>query len=272
MTDLKGFLLKTLLDNGLYAKEKQKDFLSTEIKSDATLVTEIDLKVSDNINKVIKEYSILNNLDFSIIDEEKSPNLDNYLNSEYSWIIDPIDGTVNYSLNFPLWGVSIGLFKNMKPYAGGIYIPVLKILILTDNEKVYLYNFEDNNLEEYEPNNRNLSNNVGINYIVNMTNKSNKGFRITEGMVTIMNAAICNLYFTITGSSLATIQSVRLWDNAACFSIGNKLGYKAYNINNQKEIIQIDGSIIDTKFQHKENFVYCKEENKDKIFSILTAR
>ncbi len=41
--------------------------------------------------------------------------------SEYLWIIDPLDGTTNFSHNFPHFAVSIGLMKNNKPYLGVVY-------------------------------------------------------------------------------------------------------------------------------------------------------
>lgn len=44
-------------------------------------------------------------------------------NSEYSWAIDPLDGTMNYSRKMPCYCVSIGFLKNGKPEGGAIYIP-----------------------------------------------------------------------------------------------------------------------------------------------------
>ena len=43
--------------------------------------------------------------------------------SEYSWAIDPLDGTMNYSRKMPYYCVSIGFLKNNKPEGGAIYIP-----------------------------------------------------------------------------------------------------------------------------------------------------
>lgn len=43
--------------------------------------------------------------------------------NEYSWAIDPLDGTMNYSRNIPYYCVSIGYLKNDIPEGGAIYIP-----------------------------------------------------------------------------------------------------------------------------------------------------
>lgn len=44
--------------------------------------------------------------------------------SEYVWIIDPVDGTTNYSRHIPFFCVSIGIAKNGSPIVGVIYDPV----------------------------------------------------------------------------------------------------------------------------------------------------
>lgn len=47
-------------------------------------------------------------------------------NSEYFWIIDPLDGTSNFINHNPFFSVSIALLKNNQPYLGFIYAPYLK--------------------------------------------------------------------------------------------------------------------------------------------------
>src|SRR5436190_625647 len=43
--------------------------------------------------------------------------------SEYKWIIDPIDGTVNFASGIPLCCVSVGLEYNGKIILGAVYNP-----------------------------------------------------------------------------------------------------------------------------------------------------
>lgn len=42
-------------------------------------------------------------------------------NSEYHWIIDPLDGTTNFLHGLPLYGISVGLTRNDIPILGVIY-------------------------------------------------------------------------------------------------------------------------------------------------------
>jgi len=45
--------------------------------------------------------------------------------SDYCWVIDPLDGTRNFQARMPIWCVSIALLKDGEPILGVIYCPVL---------------------------------------------------------------------------------------------------------------------------------------------------
>ncbi|WP_046175862.1 inositol monophosphatase family protein [Domibacillus indicus] len=45
--------------------------------------------------------------------------------SDYEWVIDPIDGTINYSIGVPQYGVSIALTYKGEPVVGVIDLPGL---------------------------------------------------------------------------------------------------------------------------------------------------
>ena len=47
----------------------------------------------------------------------------NGIDTEYTWIIDPIDGTSNYVRDLASSGISVGLYKNMQPFIGVVYNP-----------------------------------------------------------------------------------------------------------------------------------------------------
>jgi myo-inositol-1(or 4)-monophosphatase len=44
--------------------------------------------------------------------------------SRYTWIVDPIDGTTNYSRRLPICSVSVGLLEEDVPIVGAIYDPL----------------------------------------------------------------------------------------------------------------------------------------------------
>jgi myo-inositol-1(or 4)-monophosphatase len=55
--------------------------------------------------------------------------------SEYTWYVDPLDGTGNFSRNIPLFGVSIGLIKNKEAMLGVLYFPALDLLVHAERGK-----------------------------------------------------------------------------------------------------------------------------------------
>jgi myo-inositol-1(or 4)-monophosphatase len=55
----------------------------------------------------------------------------NYICSDYLWIIDPLDGTTNFSIHNPLWSLSIGLAYQGEIILGVIYVPLARELYST---------------------------------------------------------------------------------------------------------------------------------------------
>src|SRR5690606_5063436 len=82
------------------------------------LVTEVDKLSEKRIIEIIKSSFPKH----SIISEEGGSEEND---SEYHWIIDPIDGTVNFAHNIPICCVSIGVKKNQEMLIGAVYNPIL---------------------------------------------------------------------------------------------------------------------------------------------------
>lgn len=94
----------------------------TSIKEDFSVVTEADLFADQHIAEAIhKEYP-----NDALISEELQPSLGN-MNSSV-WVVDPLDGTTNFSLGMPIWGVSIARVENGWPVLAAIYFPVFEEL------------------------------------------------------------------------------------------------------------------------------------------------
>lgn len=80
--------------------------------------TKADTESENAILQIIqKEFS-----NFNILSEETGF-IDN--KSEYTFIIDPLDGSNNFVLGIPNFSVSIGLLKGDKAILGVIYLPML---------------------------------------------------------------------------------------------------------------------------------------------------
>lgn len=89
----------------------------TEPKGRDSVVTALDLEME----QLIVERLHTAHPAHTIIGEELTPHASA---SEYSWVVDPIDGTRNFAAGIPLWAVSIGALEGTEPVAAAIYIPV----------------------------------------------------------------------------------------------------------------------------------------------------
>lgn len=86
--------------------------IATIKESISSVVTEADLASEQTILEVLHGAPEL----FNVITEE-SGYIDN--KSEFTWVVDPLDGTSNFAAGLPWFGVIIALFKGETPLLGG---------------------------------------------------------------------------------------------------------------------------------------------------------
>ncbi|MCF8358083.1 MAG: inositol monophosphatase [Prolixibacteraceae bacterium] len=61
--------------------------------------------------------------------------------SQYTWVVDPLDGTSNFAAGLPWFGVLIALFEKAEPVMGGAYLPVQKKIYFAEkNAGAFLNN------------------------------------------------------------------------------------------------------------------------------------
>lgn len=101
-----------------FIKEKKKESYFTNVDLECEKVI---------INSIKKKFSKHN------IVSEESENI--YNNSEYTWYIDPLDGTHNYIHNLPLFGVSIALAHKGIVKSGVINLPYFNELYTAEKGK-----------------------------------------------------------------------------------------------------------------------------------------
>ena len=135
---MKTSFKKTAIDAaksaGLLLKRNIGRGHTIEFKGVIDVVTEMDIKAEEMIMKTIRarfpEHGILTEESF----EQKS-------GSGYRWIIDPLDGTTNYSHGFPVFCVSIALEMEGEIILGVVFNPMLNELFTAEKGKgAYLNN------------------------------------------------------------------------------------------------------------------------------------
>jgi len=92
------------------------------------LVSKADKQSENKIIQIIEE----NFPEHSIFSEEAGLKLKD---SEFLWIIDPLDGSSNFWLGIPYFSISISLIKDKEIILGVVYNPVLRKLYWAELNK-----------------------------------------------------------------------------------------------------------------------------------------
>ena len=122
--------IEAALEAGKFLKESIGNIKNVETKfgQETNLVTEIDKKSEELIIGMIrKKYP-----DHDFLAEESGSHDQK---SEYRWIIDPLDGTLNFTHGVPLYSVSIGVERRGEIIAGVVYEPNLGELFTAEKGK-----------------------------------------------------------------------------------------------------------------------------------------
>lgn len=96
-------------------------------------VTRMDFQVEKLIRNCIKKKFKNHNI---IGEELKNENF----NSNYTWVIDPIDGTKNLILNLPTWSNLIGLYYKKECIFSFANFPILKKTFIGTTNSCFLIN------------------------------------------------------------------------------------------------------------------------------------
>lgn len=125
MTGIREFAIETARKSGSLLKENVGKVNRIEFKGAVDIVTEVDKKSEELIMAEIKKafpgHGILT---------EESPELKQ--DSPYKWVIDPLDGTTNYSHGFPFFCVSIAFEKDGEVVFGVVYDPMMDELFTAE--------------------------------------------------------------------------------------------------------------------------------------------
>lgn len=96
---------------------------ATKATDNNQVLTQADLEIGSYLVEHVRQQFPKHN----IIDEEAGV-IDNA--SEFTWVIDPIDGTSNFANGVPTYGCMIGLLWANEAIAGGIVLPAFQEVYL----------------------------------------------------------------------------------------------------------------------------------------------
>jgi len=132
---LKSTLIKAAQAAGNLIQERINGKFSIEFKDGPNnLVTEVDKASEALIMEIIrKDFP-----DHFILSEEIG---EVKMDSNYKWIIDPIDGTINFANGIPLCCVSIAVEKNDEMIMGAVYNPMMNEFFIAEKGQGAFLNY-----------------------------------------------------------------------------------------------------------------------------------
>ncbi|MBD3248366.1 inositol monophosphatase [Candidatus Falkowbacteria bacterium] len=143
---IKKVAIDATMEAGELLLKKFKTFSRKEmvLKTKRDLVTKADLESEKAIIKRIKKEFP----DHAILAEESGKNKKK---SDYLWIIDPLDGTTNFSMHNPLWGVSIAVAYKNKVVFAVVNAPYLHEMYIAEEGQGAQMNSQDIMVSKIKP-------------------------------------------------------------------------------------------------------------------------
>ncbi|MEM1392247.1 MAG: 3'(2'),5'-bisphosphate nucleotidase CysQ [Cyanobacteria bacterium P01_H01_bin.150] len=251
-----------------YHGDKQSD-LNIEYKDDKGKdpVTAADLAVSNYILKALQ--SELGNEKFDYISEETYRNQDGKNNSEWVWIIDPLDGTKDFINKTGEYAIHIALVRNNRPELALVAIPeTQKLYYAIKGSGTYVENIDGNikSLRVSESDNsRDLTlvasrnhRNKKLNYLLEKLRfKNQKSVGSIGGKIVAIIEQKADIYISLSGKS-----APKDWDIAAPELILTEAGGKFTHFDttplqyNTGDISQWGGLLASNSKCHE---IICKQ-------------
>jgi len=228
-----------------YSKKINESDVKDELLKSVDLnnpVTEADLKVNEIIIKNIKKnYSDIN---WDILSEENvkiDSNLSK-LDSDWLWILDPLDGTKDFIQGTGNYAMHLALNYKGKPFIGIVLIPSKNELWIAAGEGIWCEKRKNKSFKKYLP-----QSNKNLNDMVLVTSKNHKNENLNRLIEKInfkkvinMGSVGCKIASILRGESdiyislsLPGKSAPKDWDFAAPEAILKAAGGSITKINNQ---------------------------------------
>jgi len=211
-------------------------------------VTEADLKVNETIIKNIKKKYA--DIDWDILSEEnvKIDSKFSEFNSDWLWILDPLDGTKDFIQGTGNYAMHLALNYKGKPYIGIVLIPSKNELWISVGEKVWC---EKRRKNSFDINLR--SNNKNLNEMVLVTSKNHKNDNLNRLIEKVSFKKVINM-----GSIGCKIASIIRGESDIYISLSlpGRSSPKDWDFSAPEAILKAAGGAI-TKLNY-EDLVYGK--------------
>ena len=206
--------LHELIEKVSYRQKRDFGNINTDLKPDGTLITECD-RWSDKT--IVEGLSIISK-DEGVLSEEGSKKLPH---TKAFWVVDPLDGTTNFSAGIPYWAISIARFVDKKPQTAFLDIPALgKRIIAIQGKGVWLNGKRIDNNKKKAAQSECVS--LCSRSIRILQQKPNQTF---PGKIRLLGVSSLNMISVGLGQTIAAIEATpKIWDIGAAWLVLQELG------------------------------------------------
>lgn len=221
---------------------------TVDFKAHHEILTKADLTAEIIILNIIKK----NFPEHRILSEEAG---DNEKKNDYLWIIDPLDGTTNFSMHNPLFSTSIGVAYKGEIIVGVVHAPFLGETYIAEAGKGAKMNGKKIKVSGVKDPSRALNTycharedkyvRQALNY---MRKQKLEGFDCRQ-----LGSAAIELAFVASGRvESIVIPGANAWDVAAGVLLVREAGGKVSNFKGKEWSLESEGIIASNGFMHKD--------------------
>jgi fructose-1,6-bisphosphatase/inositol monophosphatase family enzyme len=248
------------------------------LKKDLSVITAADKRISRLCHEALR--GILKDPAHFLVDEE-SPEVSQPLNwgrlekTSFLWAIDPIDGTRLYANRMPMYGISLGLLKDLKPWLGVVYFPMLRELFYCDGKNAYYVQHAFTSKSKsikIKPINEKLS--PKSLFFCNDTFFNKFAWKDKDFHIMINACAVVNLCWPSIGRGLGCFIKSHLWDFAGSWPIMRHAGLDFRSVKTGTKLERIGADIFNASprpWELNEYYMVSSDENFSKIKSKILS-
>lgn len=196
-------------------------------KDDGSLVTQSDQWADAELRNAIAQAFP----DHGVLSEEVEHI---FPDTEWCWIIDPIDGTTNFARGLPIWGISLGLLYRGTPIFGYVYLPPLQQAFhgfWPGKSELEMPSGAFLNNTPIQASRAGLSHNEFFNICARSVSILKNPF---PAKIRILGVATYNLLSVGAGVTLGSVEATpKIWDIAAVWVIVQAAGAVWYSLESE---------------------------------------
>lgn len=188
----------------------RRDDIAVNLKADNTPLTAIDLQIETFLLDCISQHYPHHR----VITEEGGiyPG-----DSEFVWIIDPIDGTRAFASGLPIWGISIGVLWKAKPYLGAFYMPALREMYWGSAEGAFCNSLPISRRSTAEFDDPLV--------FFAVPSDAHRLYKVNFPRLRSLGSTAAHLVYVARGAAIGALtRKVKIWDLAGVLPILNQMG------------------------------------------------